>query len=479
MLLFAPRTGRLVGLITTIAVVMLPAAARGDVKLDRDFGAAGRVTTRVPVAKPLEATSVDLALAPNGRIFAAAGSTIVRYLPNGRIDRSFGAAGRVTISTAPGSDFGLAGLAVDSQGRLIVAGTLQSTPSTPSYWQHSMAVRVLRFLPNGGLDPSFGTGGAVDTDFGLPNVEGLPAGSAPISVVYATGVAVDRLGRTVITGGAVSRLAPSCIHDSFGSMPRFASYVARLTDEGALDSSFGSTGVLVDDPSGQRQDLPTFGSREPLVSRSGQITYVGERTGYGQINPDCDTGTTGLVRLRRNGASDAGFGVGGLVPFEGVGPEALADDGGTFVIGTVRSVLTFRAPQGLTRLTAEGKVDRRFGSHGSAALESAGPGGRSGFGSVATGLGGETFVAGTGYGRAYIVPHKGVRLPVQKWLALSRIDPSGRIDRSVGNDGVLVTRFGKRSYAFARDIVVDRRGRPVIAGVDRGGLILTRYVVTR
>lgn len=117
----------------------------------------------------------------------------------GDLDRTFGAglAGRVVMT---GPVFGQA-LARQADGKLVVAGQ-----------GPDISLGLIRFLPDGSLDPSFGAGGTVTTSFPLGFV----------SVIVQTD------GKIV----AVTR---------FGA---HAGVIARFETDGSLDDSFGSGGSV-------------------------------------------------------------------------------------------------------------------------------------------------------------------------------------------------------------------------------------------
>jgi uncharacterized delta-60 repeat protein len=124
----------------------------------------------------------------------------VRYTADGVLDTSFGGGdGIVTTPVGNGYD-SAAGAAIDSAGRIVVAGS--------SYRVDQYDFVVARYTSTGVLDASFGTGGIVTTDFGL--------GSS-----LAEGVAVDSDDRIVAVGAAYN-----------GSDYVFA--VARYNTDGSL-----------------------------------------------------------------------------------------------------------------------------------------------------------------------------------------------------------------------------------------------------
>lgn len=117
-----------------------------DGSLDPAFGVGGVVHD----APPSSATAV--ALLPDGRMYVGGvGSSswrVHRYLADGSLDGTFGSGGIVT-TPIPGSFTYLYDIAVQLDGRLVAAGDLAYAPGYRS--------AVIRYLPDGTLDPSLGT----------------------------------------------------------------------------------------------------------------------------------------------------------------------------------------------------------------------------------------------------------------------------------------------------------------------------------
>lgn len=155
-----------------------------DGSLDTSFGSAGtgKVTTQLG--------SVDRATAmviqPDGAILlgghtgvgALTNFALVRYTSSGTLDPSFDADGIVTTDLA-GNDDRLLALALDASGRLIAAGYASNGVNND--------VGVVRYLPSGARDTSFGSAGVVVTAIGGGHDR-------------ATAVIVQTDGRIVIAG---------------------------------------------------------------------------------------------------------------------------------------------------------------------------------------------------------------------------------------------------------------------------------------
>jgi uncharacterized delta-60 repeat protein len=185
----------------------------------------------------------------------------------------------------------------------------------------------------GSLDPTFGTGGTVTTNFGGVSVSPLTAieqSNGNIAVVTGLGngipgdedfalvlytsngaligttraaffnngsnspiaVAVQSNGNIVVAGTASGTNQPNV----------FA--IARFTPSGQLDTSFGGDGLVTTDISGTLPSVTAV-----IVQPNGQIV-VGGASGSGRRHVPSNTV---LVRYNSNGSLDTTFGTGGIV----------------------------------------------------------------------------------------------------------------------------------------------------------------------
>ena len=112
---------------------------------------------------------------------------LARYNPNGTLDPTFGAGGRVTTDVAGFGDT-LSSLVLLPDGSVVATGTAatEGTGAGRTPWD----IAVVRYTPTGALDARFGGDGKVTTDFH----GGADTGGA---------VAVDPEGRVVVAGTAV------------------------------------------------------------------------------------------------------------------------------------------------------------------------------------------------------------------------------------------------------------------------------------
>jgi hypothetical protein len=315
---------RNIGTIAVLALLVVVPAAQAHGRLDRSFGTEGRTLSPIPPPVQEEApgqVKFGMAEGPRGEIFVFDGEVIAAYSARGVPNRSFGQGGYLYLAdeiryvpqssgTRPG--FALADVAVDSRGRIVVAGTIRF--AVPGLSGEGTLATVRRYLPDGKLDPSFGSGGSVTSDLGLPLV--LSWQYYPGSTTYQSppemevaGLAIDSRDRPVLTGSART-VVTGC--DLF---PMLASqgFVARLTPAGALDSELSGRGSEL--PGGAWSSV-----LHPAVTGSAGISATVSR------NECRSPHKQDLVRLDGDGGLNPSFGAGGLssVGFQSV--AALAVD---------------------------------------------------------------------------------------------------------------------------------------------------------
>ena len=162
----------------------------------------------------------DMVVQPDGKIVLAgrtgfnnppADFVLVRYLDNGALDTSFGTGGKViTDIDGRGSKDFLRAVALQPDGKLLASGFTR-----PQGADEASPILV-RYLPNGELDPDFGGGDGI----------------APSQVSQALALQPD--GRIVV-GGTVEIAGRRQI------------VVARYTSTGAPDHTFNGSGMTVAD----------------------------------------------------------------------------------------------------------------------------------------------------------------------------------------------------------------------------------------
>jgi uncharacterized delta-60 repeat protein len=136
--------------------------------LDTSFSGDGKVRTAFEASRDV-ASSVTIQ--PDGKIIVAGytGSSgnetfaIARYTANGSLDNTFDVDGKVTTAFRQGF---IQRVVLQDDGKILVAG-LGYDRNQAIANLHGPDVALARYLPNGSLDLSFGTGGTVLTDFAL------------------------------------------------------------------------------------------------------------------------------------------------------------------------------------------------------------------------------------------------------------------------------------------------------------------------
>lgn len=266
--------------------------------LDPGFGAGGVVITGTALLEVAEA----VALQPDGRIVVVGRSSgpgsldfaVARYDAGGTLDPTFGVGGIVKTDAVPGLflDDEALDVVIQPDGKLVVAGDSGGNPDGD--------VCVVRYLANGTLDPSFGSGGIVRTDLdaGDPND-------------YAYGVRLQ--GAAIVVAGYS--------FDDATAFGRLA--VVRYRPTGALDPAFGAaaTGIVLTDVG----SAPGFEFDEDLgmeIQCDGKIVVGAPIKGAGGFG---DGGTV-VVRFDPGGTLDPGFATGGIASFDfGAGENAALD----------------------------------------------------------------------------------------------------------------------------------------------------------
>jgi uncharacterized delta-60 repeat protein len=383
----AARSGRswtaVAPILVALLVLFIPASSSAVVPCgpDTTFGTNGVVVSDLGSTDEF---ANAIAVRPSGSIVVAGSSaramTAAQYLPDGTLDPSFGLGGiarifRGDFPTSSGTDLALqadgkavlvgselgvvsdssrldilvarlnldgtrdtsfgggdgavyldfqsqqdaaAAVAIDSAGRIVVAGT-------SSLFNSDSNAVVVRLLPDGSLDPSFGTQGTVVIDLGT-------------DFDRASGLALQADGALLVVGSyQPSFLVP---------------WLARLLPDGSRDRRFGRKGMVIPRNGGRWYDV--------AIQPDGRIVTAGEMLGE-----------IAVARYLLNGKADSGFGVNGIATAQ-VDPTgflssrangmAIHADGRIFVVGDASS--TNVSDMAAAAFLPDGSLDARFGSGG-------------------------------------------------------------------------------------------------------------------
>jgi uncharacterized delta-60 repeat protein len=179
-----------------------------DGSLDTSFGGGGTVSTG------LDGSAV--AIQSDGKIVVTGASELARYRPDGSLDATFSNDG-----SAPTNAVWARSVAIQADDRIVVAGAISVAGELPHY-----DFALLRYTPDGALDPSFGSGGMQTMSFSAGWLEDE----------IAAAVALQRDGKIVAVGTSTP---VDWVWE--GS----AIVLARYATNGSLDPSFGDGGKLV------------------------------------------------------------------------------------------------------------------------------------------------------------------------------------------------------------------------------------------
>ncbi len=369
----------------------------------------------------------------------------------------------------------------------------------------------------GHLDPTFGNGGIVTTDFGIQ--------TRSSDVASANAVTIQPDGKIVVGGGVPNQ----------SGFPIPA--VARYNTNGSLDTSFGTSGVAtipsIEDVTPTAITLQSDGkivaAGENFVVRylstgvldstfgnGGIVTlsdeFIGSQTQGVVVQPDGKilVADGSLLRFLSNGQFDTGFGVGGAARTAGYPATGLA----LLPNGKILVVSTGGASGFISQYGSNGSLDTSFGIGGQLAT----PGTSVGLVLLGSGdfitdgsqinnsvmpIGGQATTSfavsrylgvgvtdtsfGTNGGTVTPIPNTPVVLTSalaeqpsgdivtlgtanpnrQPAFALARYTPSGNLDTTFGTNGTVVTGFGgtlQVPSVSANGIAIQSDGKIVAVG---------------
>ena len=402
-------------LFALLAGAALAKSPSSRARLDPSFGTRGTIAVGTGAGTPWAKgiPPVHLAVAPDGKSYLLQESVLIALDRNGKVDREFGENGGVHVGPPNGGLLWVSDLAVDPAGRILVLGAARPIsgpdPIAPgngagTYGNEWVTQAfVARYLPDGSLDPTFGTGGTEITALGVPRPTsapfGTPTGEYQLPILFPSFLSVDAQGRPVIGGEYLKALDGTCWDKR--------TFVARLTASGDADPSFGASGYvavpgaraigLTSAPGASWAFLGEAGpgacggedigsypselsvltetgaqsseldpSRPPLVADGGHAIEAGLAVdSKGRIayieRPATETSPPRVVRLRADGDLDTSFGQGGAVNLKHFGHRVTA-----IAVDRLGRVVVGFASRGfeMTRLSARGQIERRFGNQG-------------------------------------------------------------------------------------------------------------------
>ena len=385
--------------------------------LDPSFDGDGRTTLSFP---GVEFDVREVAVQSDGKVLVAGRSAfgvaaVARLNVDGSPDASFGAGG---IFSFPQMRI-VYGLALQADGKIVMAGL-----NPGSGFAH---FAVGRLTPDGALDRAFSGDGVLVQEMGHYS--------------SANDVAVQRDGKIVVCG---SRMGGLFLDDDF--------VIARYDADGSLDTDFNLAGIAVvgfgDDEEALSVAIDYHGTAQtnPLY---GTIVAVG-----GESSPDASSSRFNVARLLPSGDLDGRFNSDGKLSTSFPGETfAFATDvtiqaGGKVVaVGHVSPTLTGSSHEfAVARYLSNGSLDTTFGAEGT--------------GRVVQDLGGNDLAYGVAVGDHGTLLVGGVS---DRSLAVAAFRPSGSLDTHFAGDGVVKTSFGG-TVPFAAAIATGPGRKVVVAG---------------
>jgi uncharacterized delta-60 repeat protein len=322
-----------------------------DGTLDEGFGAGGKVVTSVAAHSD---RASDVAIQGDGKIVVAGSAydgsgwtiLVLRYAADGSLDPTFDGDGIVTTSFIPGVTSEGAGSVViqPADGKIVVGGSTTWTGS--SDYDFALA----RYTSAGALDPTFGSGGTVTTAISV----GTYTDSISALALQADGKIVaagtGRNGTITVArytaGGALDgTFSGDGKHQSWVGDSDQASDVLvqpdgkivvagttyterrdfvllRYTSGGALDVTFGGTGIVLASPGpGENYGFALARQADGKLVTVGQTWVSGTRFA--------------LSRHFEDGSPDPTFGDGGtVVSIAGLASDVkILPDGAILAVG--------------------------------------------------------------------------------------------------------------------------------------------------
>jgi uncharacterized delta-60 repeat protein len=310
------------------------AQASSDCVLDPTFARDGKQLTDFFGEEDIVS---DMVIQPDGKILLVGqvfllsnhqGTLMIglaRYNSNGSPDLSFGNRGKV--ATAFGASAAASAVALQNDGKIVVAGT-------SSFADTAGDMALLRYNPDGQLDPTFGTGGKLVLDF-FQHLD------------VATAVAIQKDGKIVLAGYTI---APS----------GRAFALARFNSDGQLDTTFDGDGKLTTAFSGTDTLLSDI-----ALQTDGKIVAVGTNVLSLHEPPPSEFA---LARYNTDGSLDTTFdGDGKLTSrFDDISEAravSLQADGKIVVAGRIATERqSYHAV--LVRYNPDGQLDNMFDGDG-------------------------------------------------------------------------------------------------------------------
>ena len=300
--------------------------------LDTSFDGDGKVTTDFGGG---DDAAFSATIQSDGKIVVAGESyngskrfdfAIIRYNSNGSLDTTFDGDGKVTTDFGGTSDDRAYSVAIQGDGKIVVAGYSKSD------------FALTRYNSNGSLDTTFDGDGKVTTSVG-----------SSFFTDIENSVAIQSDGKIVVAGFSTK-----------GSNLDFA--LARYNSNGSLDTTFDGDGKVTTGFGSSTNDV----AHSVAIQSDGKIVVAG----FSETSGIFDSKDFALTRYNSNGSLDSTFDGDGKVTTDfgrnlddRANSVAIQSDGKIVVAGeskNVRSGYDFA----LTRYNSNGSLDTTFDGDG-------------------------------------------------------------------------------------------------------------------
>jgi uncharacterized delta-60 repeat protein len=320
------------------------------------------------------------------------------------LDPGFGAGGILTSAVRYGND-DVRGMARQADGKILTIGRNYAHDDT----------LLFRFTTTGALDTTFNGTGAV---------------LLPLDLGFGYGVAVQSDGHIVTISAAGSSSRGTVVH--------------RFTSSGALDTSFGTGGVvtLSDQPGG----LVIQPDDKIVVATGTYVPYV----------------PVTVTRLSSTGTLDTAFGSNGRVQAWTGNVDAVSKGVALDSQGRIVALADISSTLAVARFTSAGALDTTFGGTGTVTLNL----------SDQSGAWSRPFTVQPD--DKILVGGRGIAAPVAFTAVIARLDAAGALDTSFDSDGYVPTPVGN-NYA---GVAVDSSSRVVVLRTGFGSDTFSRFTAS-
>ncbi len=386
----------------------------------------------------------------------------------GDLDPSFGTGGEAGTALVGAVD----GLALDSQGRILVSGFVDLVPG-PGF-----APAIARYRSDGSPDTTFGESGVARLDARLavgpvalgvgpddrPLVAGLNDANGPPP--QAITVVRLRLDGTIDPSFGDAGSATLAVSTDTNPVPRVLVHADGGFDVTTLVRNGAESGLLLgyfDDAGHQHGGFTTPGGLDLVDQADVALQPDGRFVLAGRRNENDTTFSLVIARYERSGALDRTFGKRGRLRTD----VALSRDHGTSVALAPDGAIVTAGSDGSTatvaRFSPNGRPDPGFGVNGRTRL--AVEGARETVASaVAIGADARVVLAGSA----------GAPFAGDDWL-VAGFEADGALARDFGDAGLFVRTPGAMDDV-ASQVVIQPDGRIVVAGIVGRIVVVDRYL---